>query len=939
MDDVTRSAPGPVFLSYSRSDRDAAIAARIALERAGIAVFQDIDGIHAGEDWLARLQEALQRCAAFVVLVGQDGVRRWVGAEVQVAINRRYSAREDSPPLPIYPVLLRGAPADRLPPFLALFQATAWSPEEPLPQALIDGVRSLTVTRAETLRFDGCPFVGLHAFRAKDAHLFFGRGQETLDALAGLGAQQAVHPEHVHGASPSLHHRWLQVEGASGSGKSSLVCAGILPMVERGGLWARTGFDAWRIVGPMLPGADPVDKLAEVLEHALVPAPEVRNSLARLQGLQRDDDALRRTLRDAHRDDEAFLLVVDQFEELFTLSDPRRRARFDALLAAALEDPQCPMYLVSTIRSDFLDRFELLPRLQALANRTCKRYLLPLASEDGLREVIERPAQLAGLDVREVTGAILEDARDEVGALPLVQNALFVLWTVREGHRLSGAAYRRLGGIAGMLSAQADELLDRVEAQVPGGRVAALELLLRLTRVGDEGRHTRQRITRREAVLVAGDGDEARGETVVRLLSGEAEGADAGAARRGVLRLITTAGGPDGMPRPGAAGDDSAARASSVDLIHETLIRGRGTTGAAGQHVPYWPTLYQYVEKNRHRDLDRQQLRMRAQDWAARGRLARWRGLPGWSDLRRYRRLRPAPGSPEAGFVRQAMRAARLRLGAWAALACMAAVVGESLVWSRQLAGLAEYPQLARANRWPLAYALYRPLWLVGWAPEPELLRIDGGSFRMGCVPGRDDRAFPCWDDELHPDGQTAVAGPLWLARRPVSYREYDAYVFQQLRQGVDGLNYPYDRSGARDDAPVTQIDWHQAAAYAEWLGRRRGQACRLPTEAEWEFVARTRPASGAAELPAGVAEWVGDAYGPYRDAAAGATADVGADVPRVVRGAALLDEPAATRIHARAPLAPSEIAGSVGFRVVCIAAAPSVAPAVPRHAAPASGG
>jgi hypothetical protein len=77
----------PVFLSYSRVDRHAAIALRSALERSGLSVFHDEEAIRVGDQWMTRLQDALQGCSAFVVLVGRDGVRRWVGAEVQVALE------------------------------------------------------------------------------------------------------------------------------------------------------------------------------------------------------------------------------------------------------------------------------------------------------------------------------------------------------------------------------------------------------------------------------------------------------------------------------------------------------------------------------------------------------------------------------------------------------------------------------------------------------------------------------------------------------------------------------------------------------------------------------------------------------------------------------------------------------------------------------------
>jgi len=926
VNDASLPRPGPVFISYSSADRDAAIAARLALERTGLEVFHDLEDLHAGDDWMARLQEALQGCSAFLVLVGQDGVRRWVGAEVQVAINRRISAREDAPVLPIYPVLLRSGTPDLLPPFLALFQATRWEPGQPLPDALLESLRQHSGTKPGTSGFDGCPFVGLKAYQAKDSHLFFGRAQETLDALACLGIQQRVNPERPRGVDESTHHRWLQIEGNSGSGKSSLVGAGMLPMIERGALWARTGYDHWQVLGPMVPGSDPLEKLAELIERALVPAAAVRHSLVRMQRMESDERALALALRDARGDDRAFLLVVDQFEELFTLSDPERRRLFDAQLAHALDDPECPLYLVSSVRSDFLDRFEMLPRLQAVANRRCKRYLLPPISEEGLREVIEGPALLAGLDVREVTGLILDDARDEVGALPLVENALFVLWSAREGHRLTSAQYRRLNGIAGMLSSQADELLRRLDSEVRGGRLAALELLLRLTNLNADGRHTRRRITRQEAVLVAGDGDPAMGERVVRALSGEAAAGVPAAQGGGVLRLVSTfSERRPAMASPGQTGASPAdVEEHHVDLIHETLIRSRIAPGGPGQRVAYWPALFEYIESNRDRDLHRQQLRMQAESWSGLRGLARWRKLPGSAELRKFRKLRLPAQSLEGRFLHHGARAARLRLAGWVLLAAVLGVAGEALLWARQPMAMEGLPSTVQIPRWPVSYALYRPLWLAGYLPKPELLEITGGTFRMGCVEGRDAAAGSCRPEEVHPEVQVQVPGPVWMARELVTFEQFDAHVFDRLKNGEDAVAFPQDPSRGRGSQAVVGVSWHEARAYARWLGSRIGQACRLPTEAEWEFVARAGEEGHALvaaghRLPGKVGEWVEDAHAPYR--AANAKAPSGpahADGDHVVRGTRFLVGPDTSRKAGRSFLQADETAYAVGFRVVC---------------------
>ncbi|MFM8444323.1 MAG: toll/interleukin-1 receptor domain-containing protein, partial [Methylococcus sp.] len=519
---MTDPSASHLFLSYSRNDEAACAALRSELERAGFDVFKDDQSIRAGDRWVSLLEQALAGCAAFVVLIGRDGVARWIGAEVQVALTRHLSPHDDTLRLPIFPILLGDTPPETLPPLLGLFQAARWSPGMPLPDGLPEAIRA-RASRFETgMAIEGCPFLGLGAFGPREARLFFGRRKETLDALAALGDQREENPERL-GDTGAGYHRWLQVEGNSGSGKSSLVMAGLLPMIERGALWARTGFERCRVLGPMMPGQDPLAKLAEVLEAGLVADPTRRDSLERQRRLEQDELALAYRLRDCREDCSVFLLIVDQFEELFTLAKPTSRLAFDKLLAHALQDPDCPLLLITTVRADFLDRYELLPGLQGPYNSLCKRYFLPLISGPGLREAIEGPARLAGLDVSEVTTAMLEQARDEPGALPLVENALTVLWEQRApgSQRLSGELYQERGGLAGLLSAEADALLDRIGHAVPQGRRAALELLFGLTRINDGGRHSRRRLTREEAVDLAGAGDADLGEKVVLMLSGE----------------------------------------------------------------------------------------------------------------------------------------------------------------------------------------------------------------------------------------------------------------------------------------------------------------------------------------------------------------------------------------------------------------------------------
>ena len=352
-----------IFLSYSRNDNTTANALRAALERDGLQVFKDDASLHAGDRWLTKLQEAVRGCSAFVVLVGRDGVRRWIGAEVEVALIRHLQPHDDKDRLPIFPILLGDATPENLPPFLALFQVTRWNGKEDLPEALIKALYARQARFDSGLAFKGDLFLGLSAFTSKETRQFFGRRRETLEALAGLGDQTESNPEQRTNFSGNAYTRWLQIEGNSGSGKSSLLQAGILPMIERGALWARTGIDDWQILGPMMPGSNPVKMLADVLVRKL---DDPARSPLTIEGLQQrfqdTQEGFANLLRERRSGDGAFLLVIDQFEELFTFADDAPRKAFDALLAKALQDKECPLFVISTVRADFLDRFDNCPR-------------------------------------------------------------------------------------------------------------------------------------------------------------------------------------------------------------------------------------------------------------------------------------------------------------------------------------------------------------------------------------------------------------------------------------------------------------------------------------------------------------------------------------------------------------------------------------------------
>ena len=248
-----------VFLSYSRNDMAAAVNLRTQLQRCGLAVFKDDESIRAGDLWLERLQAAVDGCGASSCWSAATGCGAGSAPRRRWRLNRYFG-----------PARRREAPADLSDPAgrdrgrrrcrLSCGCSRRRRGTAPIrcPTRCSTSIRERTIVANETARFEGCPFVGLAAYRIDQAHLFFGRQKETLDALACFFD--------VRPGSPPV--RWLEINGNSGSGKSSLMKAGLLPLVDQGWLWPRTGYERWRRIGPMMPGERPVEMLAEGLARA-----------------------------------------------------------------------------------------------------------------------------------------------------------------------------------------------------------------------------------------------------------------------------------------------------------------------------------------------------------------------------------------------------------------------------------------------------------------------------------------------------------------------------------------------------------------------------------------------------------------------------------------------------------------------------------------------
>ncbi len=328
------------------------------------------------------------------------------------------------------------------------------------------------------------PYKGLQAFQTADARDFFGREklvQRLVKRLQG----------------GTIPNRFLAVIGPSGSGKSSVIRAGLIPALSRGDL---PGSERWFTVG-MTPGTYPLDELEIALTRVAA------NQTANLHDqLERDSRGLVRVAGLILPDDKSELIVVvDQFEEMFTLvEDEARRVQFLELLYMAATDARSRVRVVITLRADFYDRPLHYPQFGEMVH-THMETVMPL-SADELEAAIERPARRVGVAFEPgLVATITSDVHYQPGALPLLQYALTELFEQRVDRTLTHEAYQTLGGAAGALAQRAEELYRELDE---AGRESIRQMFLRLVTLGEGVEDTRRRTPRSELLAVGGNDDQ-----------------------------------------------------------------------------------------------------------------------------------------------------------------------------------------------------------------------------------------------------------------------------------------------------------------------------------------------------------------------------------------------------------------------------------------------
>jgi len=341
------------------------------------------------------------------------------------------------------------------------------------------------------------PFPGLRPFELDESNLFFGREGQSDELLARL-----------------QRTRFLAVVGTSGSGKSSLIRAGLLPALY-GGLMGGAG-SSWRIA-ILRPGNDPIGNLAWALGQQEVFGAddrdqEFQNTIIETT-LRRSTlglvDATKQAQMSAH---ENLLIVVDQFEELFRFKEARKEtgseddaAAFVKLLLEAGTQDEVPIYVVLTMRSDFLGDCSQFAGLPEAINQG--QYLIPRMSRDERRAAITGPVAVGGGEITlPLVSRLLNDVGDNPDQLPILQHALMRTWDYSAAHRSNGAAigledYEAIGTMSEALSQHADEAWSELDER---GRLIAEILFRALTERGADNREIRRPTTVNAICEIAG---------------------------------------------------------------------------------------------------------------------------------------------------------------------------------------------------------------------------------------------------------------------------------------------------------------------------------------------------------------------------------------------------------------------------------------------------
>jgi formylglycine-generating enzyme required for sulfatase activity len=792
------------FLSYHSPDQALAERLKVALERtnADARVFFAPSSLRAGGFWSRTLAEEIAQADVFILLVGERGVGDWQVLEYDEALDKRVK----SPDFPVILVLLEGQTAPGLPFLRRLHWIVTPDPSSEKDVARLFDAAAGSGTRLGELWRYTSPYRGLAAMEEKDSDYFFGRERETVDALSALAA----------GAD-----RLPVLLGNSGVGKSSLAQAGMLAALKRQA-WPE-GLDTapeWPHVFQesrrwcfltLKPGTEPLKALVESFldtwQLGATDPERVKQQNGWIE-LLRDGKAMLRDLLDAterrykelnRTKPPAFLLYIDQGEELYVRAEERQRRRFSEVIAQGAADPH--LYVLMSMRSDFLGELQ---KDEPLF-KVHRKIDVPPLREAELCEVVSRPAELlsarfetVGL-VDIITRRAAEDSVKDVGALPLLSYTLDDMWTqmVKRGDgvlRLPAQSFE-LGGV---LVDRADRFLaDHPKSQDELRRILTLKLA-----TVREGEEPMRRLALRFEFT---DGE-------WRLVSELADHPN---------RLLVTA--------------TTEAGETYAEVAHEAVFRR-------------WSKLREWIAAEREFLAWRSGLEAARRAWQTAPDSSKNDALlMGFPLAQAHRWLAKHPEAiPEAerAFVLLSCKVAQRRRRRVQALVgvlvfgIVAGLVGwwhEAYLWERWrwFTKIQPYmkvqvrPHVLRAED---EGALKPGDRFQECAKDcPEMVVVPNGKLFMGSPPDEKGR-----NDLEGPQHWVTFAKPFAVSKFEVTFDEWDACVAYGDCDPRIG-NSDWERSGR----PAINITYDDALQYVAWLSRMTGKPYRLLSEAEWEYAAR----------------------------------------------------------------------------------------------------
>ena len=806
----TRVNPYDVFLSYHWRDHAHVEALAHRLREQKLSVFLDRWYLTPGQSWPKALETTLASCRAVAVCIGQGEMGPWQQREQYLALERQVAAERQGQTFPVIPILLPGAE----PPLGFLSQQTwvdfrARADDPVLLNTLVNAVHgkppgpdALEVVRNTLATL--CPYRGLLYFREEDAPFFFGR--EAATAQLNSAVQQ---------------HNLVAVVGASGSGKSSVVRAGLVPELRK------SRERVWEVV-TMVPTDRPVHALAAVLMPLLEPDRSETDRLietnklaeAFLQGTVKLREVVDRVVAKQPGTDR-LLLIADQWEELFTLckDEAARRCFIDNILEATATTK---LSAVLTLRGDFFGRA--ITDYRPLSDRVqgAQINLGPMKREE-LRLAIEEPAKKVGLTFEAgLVDLILEQVGDEPGHLPLVEFVLRRLWEDRQGGQLHHAAYKAMGELQGAIAQKAEALFSKLSDE---DQRKVKQIFLRLVRPG-EG----EADTRRRATLAEVGAEEHR---LAKQLADE--------------RLLVTS-------QAAGSGEET------IEVSHEALIR-------------HWDRLKGWVDADRRFLLWQQRLRIVVDQYEENHKSADLllRGFPLTEALEWLKNKPDSFAQSERQFVTASKTQMLRHWWRSAAISLLALlVVGGPLLWVERQGVTLKYASSIVMAR----------LHVVSVA-EPAMVTISEGSYQQGDIHGLGEKSeqpvrqvtikpfaigkyevtFQEYDRYVELTGGRSPSDESWgHENRPVinvSWEEAVAYATWLSQATGKHYRLPTEseweyaaRSGGNDETWAGTSDEKQLADYAVY--QQRGT----------ESVGSKKPNGlGLYDMSGNVYEWVNDCW------------------------------------------------------------------------------